>query len=280
MNKNIHNNGSGIRRTVRTGLVILLAVIPFNLAFSQDVTISDEKILEIYEGLRVADVCDGLDMVGLPNQGLMVREIEPLWRDLEDFSHIICGVAVTARFVPTNRVIPSPMSPEDFRAMEAEWYAGISSEPFVEFIKEGSVIVLDVEGYSDVGSVGSSNALSWTSKGARGIVADGGIRDTDEIIKQKIPVYLDYHHRGRRIRPGRNEIESVNKPVSVGGVLVYPGDVIVADGDGVVVVPRKHAVAVAGFARGILTGDKATRLELYKSLGMPLDRTVIDDPGR
>lgn len=256
--------------------ILLLAGVCSNQAVSQD-SISDEEILEIFEGLRVADVCDALDMVGLPDKGLMAREIEPLWRDLEDFSHIICGVAVTARYVPTNRVIKNPISPEEFREMEATWYAGISSEPFVEYIKEGTIIVLDVEGYSDVGSVGSANALSWKSKGARGIVADGGIRDTDEIIKENIPVYLDYHHRGRRIRPGRNEIESVNRPVSVGGVLVYPGDVIVADGDGVVVVPREHARRVAGFAREILTGDKANRLRLYKSLGMPLDKTVIED---
>lgn len=62
-----------------------------------------------------------------------------------------------------------------------------------------------------------------------GIVSNGGIRDTDEIIKQHIPVYLDMMQRGRGIRPGRNEIESVNKPVSIGGVLVNPGDVVVGD---------------------------------------------------
>jgi len=113
------------------------------------------------------------------------------------------------------------------------------------------------------------------SKGARGIVSNGGIRDTDEIIKQRIPVYLDYMQRGRGIRPGRNEIESVNKPVSVGGVLVRPGDVVLADGDGVIVVPREHAVDVALFARGILDADKDGRRKLYEELGIPLDKTVI-----
>jgi regulator of RNase E activity RraA len=81
-------------------------------------------------------------------------------------------------------------------------------------------------------------------------------------------------NRGRGIRPGRNEIESVNKPVTIGGVLIRPGDVIVADGDGVVVVPREHAKPVAEFALEILNKDKQGRKGLYQQLGMPLDKTV------
>jgi 4-hydroxy-4-methyl-2-oxoglutarate aldolase len=236
--------------------------------------LSDEEILELYEGLRVADVSDGLDMVGLQDVCLMDQRIEALWRDIDEMSHVIRGIAVTARYVPTNRVVERPMGKEEFKKWEGDWYADISSEPFVPLIREGSVIVLDVNGDGDVGSVGSNNALFWVSKGARGVVSNGGIRDTDEIIKEKIPVYLDMMNRGRGIRPGRNEIESVNKPVTVGGVLVRPGDVVVADGDGVVVVPREYAGKVAGYAHEILSKDKAGRKNLYQELGMPLDRTV------
>lgn len=77
----------------------------------------------------------------------------------------------------------------------------------------------------------------------RGVVTSGGLADTDEIIHHKVPVY---HRRfGRGLRPGRNELESVNRPVNVGGVMVRPGDVVVADGDGVIVVPREYAEEVA-----------------------------------
>lgn len=168
------------------------------------------------------------------------------------------------------------MEKEEFQQWEGNWYGQISSEPFVPLLKEGSVVVLDVNGDGDTGSVGSYNSLAWYSAGARGIVSNGGIRDTDEIIKQKIPVYLDMMNRGRGIRPGRNEIESVQKPVSIGDVLVRPGDVIVADGDGVVVVPREYAKPVAEFAREILGKDKAGRRGLYEQLNMPLDKTVED----
>jgi regulator of RNase E activity RraA len=87
-------------------------------------------------------------------------------------------------------------------------------------------------------------------------------------------VSLYFKGAGRGIRPGRNEVESVNRPVTVGGALVRAGDVVIADGDGVVVVPREHAKAVARAAREILEADKAARRALYEKLGLPPDATV------
>jgi regulator of RNase E activity RraA len=252
---------------------VLLAGI-FSTPVQAQKSLTDEEILKIYDGLRVADVCDGMDMVGLRDAGTMDAVIEPLWRDVENFAHRICGIAVTARYVPTNKVVKNPMGKDEFQQWEGNWYTNISTEPFVPFLKKGSVIVLDVQGDGDVGSVGSNNALSWVSKGARGVISNGGIRDIDEVIKEKIPVYLDYMERGRGIRPGRNEIESVNKPVTVGGVFVRPGDVIVADGDGVIVVPREYAEEVAKFATDILNEDKEGRRGLYEKMNIPLDNTV------
>jgi len=231
----------------------------------------DERILKLYQGLRVADVSDGMDMAGLQDVGLMDPDIKPLWRDVEGFQHVISGLAVTVRYLPTNKR-PDKMNATDFRQWEGRWYREISPEPFVPLLRQGSIIVIDGEQDRDTGSIGSNNSLAWKMKGARGIVTSGGARDTDELIKQKIPLYLK--KIGRGIRPGRNEVESVNQPVMCGGVLVRPGDVVVADGDGVVVVPREHAEEVATWAREILQGDKAGRRKLYQQLGMPLDRTV------
>jgi regulator of RNase E activity RraA len=257
-------------------LLLLFACFAVQSAAAQD-KLTDEQILKLYEGLRVADVSDGMDMVGLRDAGLLDQRIEPLWKDTDNMKHIISGIAVTARYIPTVKVVKNPMPKEEFQKWEGDWYGKYSTEAYVEFIKPGSIVVLDVQGDGDTGSVGSNNGLNWVSKGARGIISNGGIRDTDEIIKQRIPVYLDFMSRGRGIRPGRNELESVNKPVTVGGVVIRPGDVIVADGDGVICVPREFAKPVAEFAREILTGDKKARKALYEKLGMPLDKTVQDN---
>jgi 4-hydroxy-4-methyl-2-oxoglutarate aldolase len=258
--------------------LILLFLLPLLISVAsygqQKSELSDEEILYLYAKLRVADVSDGLDMVGLRDLCILDQKIVPLWRDIDSLKHTFRGIAITARYVPTNKVVKNPMDEEEYKVWEGKWYNEISSEPYVEFIKPGSVMVLDVQGDGDCGSVGSYNALAWVSKGAVGIVSNGGIRDTDEIIKEEIPVYLDMNNRGRGIRPGRNEIESVNQPVSIGGVLTRPGDVVVADGDGVVVVPREYAAEVANYATAILNSDKAGRRNLYEQLNIPFDQTV------
>lgn len=229
------------------------------------------RILKMYESLRVADVSDGLDMVGLPGTGLVNTAIHPDWVDREDLSHIIRGIALTVRYVPTQRP-DRPEPGEDFRKWEGNFYSTYSTEVFTSIIKKGDVIVIDDCEDRDIGSIGSNNILGWYSRGAVGVVTDASSRDTDEVAIEKVPLYL--RKKGRGIRPGRNEIESVNRPVDIGGVLVCPGDVVVADGDGVVVVPRKVAEEVAKNAQAVLKGDKAGRLRLYKRLGMPLDSTV------
>jgi regulator of RNase E activity RraA len=219
----------------------------------------------------VADVSDGMDMVGLPNTGLVSTEIHPDWVDTQNMSHIIRGIAVTARYVPTQRP-DRPEPGEDFAAWEGHFYSTWSTEAFAQVIQPGSVVVLDDVEDRDIGSIGSNNILYWVSLGAVGVVTDASSRDTDEIELQKVPLYL--RKKGRGIRPGRNELESVNRPVDIGGVLVCPGDVVVADGDGVVVVPRKVAKEVAQHAHNILKKDKAARKNLYERLGIPLDNTV------
>jgi regulator of RNase E activity RraA len=232
----------------------------------------DLEVLKLFDGLRVADVSDGMDSVGMQNVGLVSPQIRPLWRDTKRFTHRIVGIAVTARYVPTNLPPAGRMPAEEFDKWVGHFYKEYSSEPFVPLLREGTVLVIEDAESVDVGSIGSNNILGWKSRGCVGVVTSATARDTDEIAAQGVPLY--FKHPGRGIRPGRNEIESVNRPVVVGGTLVMPGDVIIADGDGVIVVPRRVAKAVAEYARKIMDGDKASRRKKYEQLGLPLDDSV------
>lgn len=234
------------------------------------------EILELYEGLRVTDVCDGMDLIGLQDVGLMDNEIRPLWRDEEDFTHRFVGFAVTVRYVPSDVRVGQGSFPsvEGFKEFKSEQY-GRARDLWTEVVKPGDVVVMDTGGVVEGGNVGSNNSLGWVERGIVGVVTNGGARDTDEIVKVKRPpVYLRQGHSTRGVRPGRMLTESFNFPINCAGVLVYPGDVIVADGDGVIVVPRQRALEVGRLAREINEGDEASRRGRFERLGIPPDETV------
>ena len=216
------------------------------------------RILEMYKWLRVADVSDGMDVIGLQDVGLIDPEIHALWKDTENFTHRTVGIAVTARYVPTNRREPK-MEPKAI----SQWYSTITSEAFMKVLSPGSMLVIDAMEDGESRSIGSSNILQWQKLGMVGLVTSGGLADTDEIIYHKVPTW--FRRLARGIRPGRNELESVNRPVTIGGVLVRPGDVVVADGDGVVAVPRERAEEVAKAALPFL--DNITRERYIKETG-------------
>ncbi len=220
----------------------------------------------------MADVTDGMDAMGLQNVGLMDPEVRPLWKDTQDYSHRFVGIAVTARYVPTQRAAAGKRPIEEYDKWSGDWYNTLSPEPFQDLIRPGTALVIDDAERADVGSIGSNNIMAWKLRGAVGVVTDATARDTDEIATEKMPLY--FRRPGRGIRPGRNEIESVNRPIVCGGVLVIPGDVIVADGDGVLVVPRAVAADAARYAKRILEGDKDGRRKLYEKLGLPKDKSV------
>ena len=242
--------------------------------------VSDEVLLELYRGARVTDVVDGMVTCGYMDVGVMDPIIAPLWRDVENMSHRIAGIAVTARYAPTNRPmhpgadLTKPENYQVYRNWRGMWYSQLSGESFMKFIKKGTVVVIDNKDDNDTGTTGSKNIMDWQEKGAVGLVTVGGVRDIDEIILQKNPVYMDYNDRGRGERIGRNELLEVQVPVVVGGVLVYPGDVIVGDSDGVVVVPRRVAVRVGQIAYMELVADIKGRRALFEKLGMKMNETV------
>ena len=222
------------------------------------------QLLELYRPLRVADVRDGMDWMMMHGYGSMRPAIRPLFRVRA------CGIARTARYLPFQGPMPK-MTAEEYTPWVSWYYKNVCTYPWVKAIEPGDFCVIDQSGL-DAGLMGSNNSLGGVRNGAAGYITNGGVRDTDELIVQKVPFWSAFV--SQPMVQGRLQFDAMDVPVCVGGVVVYPGDVVVADGDGVVVVPRRIALDVARWARKELDNDKAGRRKLYEQLKMEPDETV------
>ncbi len=224
----------------------------------------NKELLDLYRDLRVTDVRDGMDTLLLHNIGSMSPEIRPLYRTRA------CGIARTARYLPFTGTVP-PLNPEEYWKWCGEYYTKINPYPWMAKIKPGDFCVIDQSGV-DAGLMGSNNSLGGVKSGACGYVTNGGVRDTDELVIQKVPFWSAF--TSQKMVQARLQFDAMDVPVSVGGVLVHPGDVVVADGDGVIVVPRAMARDVARYGAEEHARDKAGRKKLYIDLKMKLDSSV------
>jgi regulator of RNase E activity RraA len=223
-----------------------------------------EKLLALYNDLRVADVRDGMDTLLHHWIGYMDPSIRPLFRTRA------FGIARTCRYLPFRGTIPH-LSPEEYWKWASKYYSEVCSYPWVEDIQEGDFIVIDQSGVN-AGLMGSANTLDCLERGATGFVTNGGVRDTDEIIIQEIPFWALFCSQA--MVQARLEFGAKDIPVSVGGVQIRPGDIVVADGDGVIVVPQEIAEDVAKYAHEEHERDKKGRREYYRRLGREEDVTV------
>ena len=211
------------------------------------------ELLVLYKGLRVADVRDGMDWIMMHHYGSMAHNIRPLFRTLA------MGFARTARYVKFQGAIPD-MTPEEYTEWSAWYYSEVCTYPWASEIVADDFIVIDASGV-DAGLIGSNNGFGMVLAGARGLVTNGGLRDTDECIMQKLPFWSAMISQG--MDQGRIQFQAKDIPVTVGDVQVRPGDIVVADGDGVIVVPLEKAESVAKYARQENLGDRKGRGQLY-----------------
>jgi len=222
-------------------------------------------LLELFKDLRVADVRDGMDWIGYHNFGSIDPEVRPLFRTKA------VGIARTARYLPFEGPYPTERG-DDYTKWQGWYYNNVCTYPWMDEIEDGDFMAIDVSGVN-VGLIGSENTLRALIKGVRGFVFNGsGIRDTDETIKQKIPVWSKFI--AQSMVQCKIQFDAKDIPIAIGGVTINPGDVIVADGDGVIVVPRKVAKEVAKYAHQIHDSDKDTRKASYEKLHWEPDETV------
>ena len=178
--------------------------------------LSDQLRAKLTEA-PVAGLSQQLRKRGLDN--VTIDGVQPLHPDAK-----LVGVARTLRFVPLR---------EDLFASHGGGYN--AQKRAFDAVADGEVIVIEARGESGSGTLGDILAIRAHAQGAAGIVTDGGVRDRDAVAAVGIPVYTVGAHPavlGRKHVPWEHDVT-----IGCGGTTVQPGDVIVGDADGVIVIP-------------------------------------------
>jgi regulator of RNase E activity RraA len=200
---------------------------------------SDAQVLERLEALHVAVVSDCLDSLGV-RDNVLAPHIRPLVRESR--------VAGFARTVALAEVDAPPEDPRDNYRLELESVGSLA---------EGDVVVTSTCHRSYWGEL---LATACRYRGARGIVADAYTRDTRRLIEMGFPTFVAGIQAQDSL--GRLDVVDLDVPVECAGVTVHPGDLVLGDQDGVVVVPRALIGEVLDLAEAKVSKESEMRADL------------------
>ncbi|HIV28959.1 MAG TPA: RraA family protein [Candidatus Ornithocaccomicrobium faecavium] len=213
--------------------------------------ISDQELIERYEAVFTAAVNDVLREMGYLYQTLP-SAIQGLTMDMR-----VAGIAFTIKGSKNLRI--EDEMPERAKMLDA--------------IAPYSVCVWDTSGDDESAQWGEIMTMASMSRGCRGAIVDGGVRDVDRILKLGFPVFARYRSSNGML--GRFRMIGYQMPIQIGGVNIAPGDVILADIDGAIVVPRALAMEVLEKAEAIRDNE----VEIKKMVLSGLKATEIVERG-
>lgn len=191
----------------------------------------DPEVRSQLSKVSTATLCTALFKRGLRNQ--FIQDVRPLNPDLPT----MVGVAYTLRYIPAR---------EDLNPIAVFQDRDHPQRVAVDNCPEGAVLMIDSRKDARAASAGSILVSRLMKRGAAGVVTDGGFRDSPEIATLSIPAY---HNRpSAPTNLTLHQALDINVPIGCGDVAVFPGDIIVGDAEGVVVIPAHLAEEIANEA--------------------------------
>ena len=179
-------------------------------------------------GVSTATLCTALFKRGLRNQ--FIQDVRPLNANLPN----MVGPAFTLRYIPAR---------EDLNTIKVFEDRAHPQRAAVETCPEGAVFVIDSRKDARAASAGSILVTRLMKRGVAGVVTDGGFRDSPEIAEMDFPAY---HQRpSAPTNLTLHQALDINAPIGCGDVAVWPGDIVVGDREGVVVIPAHLADEIA-----------------------------------
>lgn len=183
--------------------------------------------------LAVAGISDAMDQLGLPSSLIDSGIVRKTGR----------------RMAGRARTIDRAQQPANARQEEIAPDLDWAPQVLWDDATPGDVVVMAIRGDVSVGCIGANTATRALMRGVAGAVIDGAVRDVDAISEIGLTVFA--RASSPRAAFGRLVTLSLNQPIICGGVYVRPGDVVIGDADGVVVVPAANAAEVADYAEAI-----------------------------
>ena len=217
----------------------------------------------------------------------MSKNLPAIVRDFDSLEATLSLTAVIADCQERSGIMHSSIKPIDLTkkmigiAVTVDLTAGDLQDPLgaLDLVSEGSVVVVNAHGDTEVSVFGGLMGSLFKLKGARGVVIDGACRDTDENRDIGIPVF------SRSVTPrgthtmfsGRKDDITYQSPVTCGGVMVRPGDLVVGDEMGVVVIQAERASEIYDAARAQADREEATRKKIRAGWTV---QQILDEFGR
>ncbi|MBI1290271.1 ribonuclease activity regulator RraA [bacterium] len=198
-----------------------------------DPALSDATLARL-KRTSTASIATQLFKRGLRNQ--FIQGVRPVSRKAEN----MVGLAFTLRYIPAR---------EDRNTLDVFRDPGHPQRVAVETCPPGQVLVMDGRKDASAATAGSILITRMAVRGCAGVVSDGGFRDAESIGALDMPAYCAGPSAPTNLT--KHEAVDINVPIGCGDVAVFPGDVIVGDGDGVMVIPAHLADEIAEACAGM-----------------------------